>query len=171
MASKPKAVDQNENVESGGKVVTLQQGLDSAIRGLDLFFENKFIDSKQLLSEHRDTSLYHAVGLSYYLICYAIFTCEKPLIEEARDVLTGALKLCEKKRKVNSIKQTLSNLFSKQDFNEYTDEEAHAEICYAELSFMMVFCNFTADQSFLSIVRGVRNMMTAHAAIKLVQMA
>ena len=70
-------------------------------------------------------------------------------MDHARDVIRRAIDISHKKRK----KIHLSEYFWGSDVNDYTEEEIHAELCYAENHIMYGFLTFAQDQSIFALIK------------------
>ncbi|EOB01868.1 Tetratricopeptide repeat protein 39B, partial [Anas platyrhynchos] len=77
-------------------------------------------------------SMYHALGYSTILVMQAAMTFEQQDIQMGISTMKDALQTCQRFRKRNTVVESLSNLVSKQSVDQLSEEEMHAEICYAE---------------------------------------
>uniref|UniRef100_A0A4W3JUK4 Tetratricopeptide repeat protein 39B n=1 Tax=Callorhinchus milii TaxID=7868 RepID=A0A4W3JUK4_CALMI len=85
-----------------------------------------------LLQGRSKTSMYHALGYSTMHAMQAAMTFEQQDILSAIATMKEALHTCQRYRKKNSVVESLSSLVSKQGTDQLTEEEMHAEMCYAE---------------------------------------
>ena len=79
-----------------------------------------------------------------------MMTFEQKHIEEASVVLSRACETISsfrnKRNKSTGLVDSLGKLIKKADYNQYTDNEVHAELCYAEvllLKAVLTLCNET----------------------------
>ena len=70
-------------------------------------------------------------------------------MDQARDTIRKAIEISNKKRK----RINFSEYFWGSDVNDYTDEEIHAELCYAENHIMYGFLTFAQDQSIFALIK------------------
>ncbi|KAI1296510.1 hypothetical protein HDE_04859 [Halotydeus destructor] len=110
----------NNNVDDKMDL-SLESTLDAVGYTLHLFFENKFDLSKRHLVDNRDKSLYHSVAALYHSVCYALFTMEKDNIEEAMEQSKQTAAMIEARRKKSGFGSSITGLFTKTDYNDYTD--------------------------------------------------
>ena len=90
---------------------------------LTTYFIQRFKESKEICQKNADTSVYHSLCLSYINFVYAVFSMESDLINEAVASIDTSLDMVAKLRKASSITKSISSLFFKKNYNEYTDGE------------------------------------------------
>uniref|UniRef100_A0A3Q3MD98 Tetratricopeptide repeat protein 39B n=1 Tax=Mastacembelus armatus TaxID=205130 RepID=A0A3Q3MD98_9TELE len=120
---------------------------------LNLFLNNRFADALNLLSPWKRQSMYHAMGYSSILVMQAGMTFEQKDIDAAMTSLSESLQLCQRFRKKSGIVETLASLWYKQPTDNLTEEEMHAELCYAEVLLQKAVLTFL-DESFISFMKG-----------------
>ncbi|XP_062895236.1 tetratricopeptide repeat protein 39B-like isoform X3 [Mobula hypostoma] len=123
--------DAYENIPVASQM-DLRSALDECNTALSLFLNNKFSEALDLLRPWSKDSMYHALGYSTMHAMQAAMTFEQNDILAAIGTMKEALQTCQKFRKKNSVVESLSNLISKQGADQLTEEEMHAEMCYAE---------------------------------------
>ncbi|KAH0628332.1 hypothetical protein JD844_009332 [Phrynosoma platyrhinos] len=110
----------------------LKCALEECSMALNLFLNNKFSEALELLRPWSKGSMYHALGYSTILVMQAAMTFEQQDIQMGIATMKEALQTCQKFRKRNTVVESLSSLVSKQSVDQLSEEEMHAEICYAE---------------------------------------
>ncbi|KAH9523769.1 Tetratricopeptide repeat protein 39B [Bulinus truncatus] len=128
--------------------------LDSTILesdyALSLFFNNKFTEAKQRMEPWANQNMYHALGYGTILYIQAVMTFDMADIEVAIEAIKNSVNVCNKFRKKSSI----ISKFSKVDYDTYTEEEIHAELCYAECLLIRSFLTFIQDENLISFIKG-----------------
>uniref|UniRef100_A0A1I8HP92 Tetratricopeptide repeat protein 30B n=1 Tax=Macrostomum lignano TaxID=282301 RepID=A0A1I8HP92_9PLAT len=138
----------------GGESLQQEQLLDSigeAQRALDRFLGNQFESARAMMEPLAETSMYHSLGCS--TICYmqASMTLEQPDIQRAVLATKRALRVCQRYRRPrNGLAMAAPLLLRLADF---TDEQCHAELCYAELLLEKAVLTFAQDESLIAFVR------------------
>ncbi|EGV93114.1 Tetratricopeptide repeat protein 39B [Cricetulus griseus] len=77
-------------------------------------------------------SMYHALGYSTIVVLQAIMTFEQQDIQNGISAMKDALQTCQKYRKKCTVVESFSSLLSRGSLEQLSEEEMHAEICYAE---------------------------------------
>uniref|UniRef100_A0A452RND0 Tetratricopeptide repeat protein 39B n=1 Tax=Ursus americanus TaxID=9643 RepID=A0A452RND0_URSAM len=112
--------------------VDLKCGLEECAVALNLFLSNKFTDALELLRPWAKESMYHALGYSTIVVLQAVMTFEQQDIQNGISAMKDALQTCQKYRKKCTVVESFSSLLSRGSLEQLTEEEMHAEICYAE---------------------------------------
>ncbi|KAL1023789.1 hypothetical protein UPYG_G00046190 [Umbra pygmaea] len=133
--------------------VSLEAALLDGNKAVNLFLSNRFADALALLSPWRSQSVYHAMGYSSMLFMQAGLTFEPTDIEKAMTALKESLHTCQKFRKNTSMVETITGLFYKQPTNNMSEEEMHAELCYAEVLMQKAVLTLL-DESMISLFKG-----------------
>ncbi|XP_015928028.1 tetratricopeptide repeat protein 39B [Parasteatoda tepidariorum] len=141
---------------------SLDESIKEAKLSLDLFFQNKFAAALDSLMSWSHISTYHALGKGTMLFMQALLTMESKEIEKAAEALRQAVDVCQRKRK----KHTMSKMLRRPDYNLYTEEEVHAELCYAECLLLTAVLTFVEDQSLVNFVRGSLRIRTCYHSYK-----
>ena len=104
-----------------------------------------------------DVSIYHALGYGVFMYLKAMMTFEQKHIEEASAVLSRA---CEtigsyrhRRSKSTGLVDTLGKLIKKADYDMYTDNQVHAELCYAEVLLLKAVLTLCEDETLVSFVK------------------
>uniref|UniRef100_A0A8P4FYR2 Tetratricopeptide repeat protein 39B n=1 Tax=Dicentrarchus labrax TaxID=13489 RepID=A0A8P4FYR2_DICLA len=129
--------------------------LETALKGcstaLGFFLNNRFADALALLKPWRNQSMYHAMGYSSILLMQAGMTFDPHDIDAAMASLRESLQTCQRFRKKTGIVQTLTSLWYRQPVEDLTEEEMHAELCYAEVLLQKAFLTFL-DESIIALL-------------------
>ncbi|KAJ8950273.1 hypothetical protein NQ318_021128 [Aromia moschata] len=120
---------------------------DSDIDDQDL---DEFQDAEDISS---NVSMYHSMGHSVFLFLEAILTFERQSIVNASRALKQSLIICNKFRKKNTIGESLGKMVKKTNFEQYTEEEAHAELCHAECLLLKSMLTFMEDETLASFIK------------------
>uniref|UniRef100_A0A8C5ETX9 Tetratricopeptide repeat protein 39B n=1 Tax=Gouania willdenowi TaxID=441366 RepID=A0A8C5ETX9_GOUWI len=131
----------------------------------DLFLNNRFMDALALLKPRRNQSMYHAMGYSSILVMQAGMTFEPKDMDAAMSSLGESLQTCQKFRKKVGIIESLSNFFYRQQAERLTEEEMHAELCYAEVLLQKAALTFL-DESIIGFIKGGMRIRNSYQIYK-----
>jgi hypothetical protein len=133
---------------------------------MKIFFQNRFEEAEDIARAQPDynDNLYLKTAVAYKSFMYALFTLERPMVDQSWVQVKELYDQLSKDRKASK----LSAWFFKQDLNEYTDEEAHAEVVYAEANLMSCVLTFASDPNIITLIRAAFKIRSAHSAYKLV---
>uniref|UniRef100_A0A673ZUS1 Tetratricopeptide repeat protein 39B n=1 Tax=Salmo trutta TaxID=8032 RepID=A0A673ZUS1_SALTR len=129
----------------------LETALQDSAKALDLFLNNRFSDALDLLRPWY--SMYHAVGYSSMLAMQAGMTFEPKDVEKAMTALQESLQTCQMFRKKTTMVEAITEMFYKQPADDLTEEEMHAELCYAEALLQKAALTFL-EESMISFIKG-----------------
>ncbi|KAM9529934.1 tetratricopeptide repeat protein 39A-like isoform 1-T1 [Salvelinus alpinus] len=127
----------------------LSVALEDCMAALDLFLRNDFEEALSRLHCRIKDSMYHALTYATILEMQAMMTFDPEHILAAGNTMKEAQAVCQRFRK----KSTFSN-------RNFTEEELHAEVCYAECLLQRAALTFLQDESMISFIKGgikVRN--------------
>ncbi|KAK7832377.1 hypothetical protein U0070_011825 [Myodes glareolus] len=130
---------------SSSTKVDLKSGLEECAEALNLFLSNKFKDALELLRPWAKESMYHALGYSTIVVLQAIMTFEQQDIQNGISAMKDALQTCQKYRKKCTVVESFSSLLSRGSLEQLSEEEMHAEICYAECLLQKAALTFVQD--------------------------
>jgi len=145
---------------------TLEEQIKVVEYGVEIYFQNRFKEAEEvyLNDPNAEHYMYYKVARAYMGFILAALTMERPALKEANDRVNAVLSYAKKMRKPYS----LSSWFGfKPDYNEYTDEEAHAEVVFAEASIMSLLLTFLSDVSFLALIATPFKIRAVHKAYQL----
>lgn len=144
--------------------------LDTAImeskKAIHCFFNNQFDEAKNILEPWADSSMYHSLGTSIFAYMEAILTFEQKHIEKASERLKQCISVCSKHRKHTTITQNIGKIVKKINYDTYTNEEVHAELCYAESLLLKSMLTFVEDETLVSFVKAGLKIRTCFLSYK-----
>nr|XP_046272589.1 tetratricopeptide repeat protein 39B-like [Scatophagus argus] len=159
-------VDLSEPCEDA---VSPKMDLESALKecsiALELFLNNRFADALALLKPWKSQSMYHAMGYSSMLVMQAAMTFDPKDMDAAMTSLRESLETCQRFRKKTGIMETLTNLWSRQPVENLTEEEMHAELCYAEVLLQKAALTFL-DESIIGFIKGGMRIRNSYQTYK-----
>eukprot|EP00794_Sanderia_malayensis_P007728 gene7728-8567_t len=132
----------------------LHEAISETKEALSLCLSNKFTEAQALLQPNADKSAYHALGSA--TICYlqAIMTYEPEAIQDAYKSVKKALEVCSRYRRSHTFTESLYSWVGKPYFQDYTEVEVHAELCYAECLLERAILTFIQDENLISFIKG-----------------
>ncbi|XP_028404698.1 tetratricopeptide repeat protein 39B-like [Dendronephthya gigantea] len=132
----------------------LPDAIQATAVALNLCLANKFLKAQEKLRPWANESMYHALGYGTIMFLQAMMTFDKTCIEEASQSIKSALQVCERYRRKHTWSETFTSFLWKPSYEDATEEELHAELCYAECLLQRALLNFIEDESLLSFLRG-----------------
>uniref|UniRef100_A0A674JVQ6 Tetratricopeptide repeat protein 39B n=1 Tax=Terrapene triunguis TaxID=2587831 RepID=A0A674JVQ6_9SAUR len=111
-------------------------------------------------------SMYHALGYSTILVMQAAMTFEHQDIQMGISTMKEALHTCQRFRKRSTVVESLSSLVSKQSMDQLSEEEMHAEICYAECLLQKAALTFVQDENMINFIKGGLKIRTSYQIYK-----
>ncbi|XP_061685703.1 tetratricopeptide repeat protein 39B-like [Syngnathoides biaculeatus] len=143
----------------------LEAALKECSGALDLFLNNRFKDALALLEPWKSQSMYHAMGYSSILVMQAGMTFDPKDMNVAMESLSDALLTCQRFRKKMGIMETLANLWYRQTPETLTEEEMHAELCYAEVLLQKAALTFL-DETIIGFIKGGMRIRNSYQIFK-----
>ncbi|XP_062985313.1 tetratricopeptide repeat protein 39B isoform X2 [Elgaria multicarinata webbii] len=140
--------------------------LEESSMALNLFLNNKFSEALELLRPWSKGSMYHALGYSSILVMQAAMTFEQQDIQRGLATMKEALQTCQKFRKRNTVVESLSSLVLKQSVDQLSEEEMHAELCYAECLLQKAALTFVQDENMINFIKGGLKIRTSYQIYK-----
>lgn len=144
----------------------LKCALEECTMALNLFLNNKFSEALDLLRPWAKDSMYHALGYSSIIVMQACMTFEHQDIQMAICTMKEALHTCQRFRKRNTVVESLSSLVSKQSVEQLSEEEMHAELCYAECLLQKAALTFVQDENMINFIKGGLKIRTSYQMYK-----
>ncbi|XP_045333294.1 tetratricopeptide repeat protein 39A isoform X11 [Leopardus geoffroyi] len=141
-------------------VSSLHEALDQCMTALDLFLTNQFSEALSYLKPRTKESMYHSLTYATILEMQAMMTFDPQDILLAGNMMKEAQTLCQRHRKKSSVTDSFSNLVHRPTMDQFTEEEIHAEVCYAECLLQRAALTFLQDENMVSFIKGgikVRN--------------
>nr|XP_040144593.1 tetratricopeptide repeat protein 39A isoform X5 [Ictidomys tridecemlineatus] len=144
----------------GTPVSNLHEALDQCMTALDLFLTNQFSEALSYLKPRTKESMYHSLTYATILEMQAMMTFDPQDILLAGNMMKEAQLLCQRHRRKSSVTDSFSNLVHRPTMDQFTEEEIHAEVCYAECLLQRAALTFLQDENMVSFIKGgikVRN--------------
>uniref|UniRef100_A0A8C8YM36 Tetratricopeptide repeat domain 39A n=1 Tax=Prolemur simus TaxID=1328070 RepID=A0A8C8YM36_PROSS len=111
---------------------SLHEALDQCMTALDLFLTNQFSEALSYLKPRTKESMYHSLTYATILEMQAMMTFDPQDILLAGNMMKEAQSLCQRHRRKSSVTDSFSSLVHRPTLGQFTEEEIHAEVCYAE---------------------------------------
>uniref|UniRef100_A0A6I8NU06 Tetratricopeptide repeat protein 39B n=1 Tax=Ornithorhynchus anatinus TaxID=9258 RepID=A0A6I8NU06_ORNAN len=127
--------------------------------------EESFEDAFESIPVSKE-SMYHALGYSTILVMQAAMTFEQQDIQMGITTMKEALQTCQRFRKRNTMVESLSSLVSKPSVEQLSEEEMHAEICYAECLLQKAALTFVQDENMINFIKGGLKIRTSYQIYK-----
>ncbi|XP_036877723.1 tetratricopeptide repeat protein 39A isoform X4 [Manis javanica] len=138
-----------DTLPTGTPVSSLHEALDQCMTALDLFLTNQFSEALSYLKPRTKDSMYHSLTYATILEMQAMMTFDPQDILLAGNMMKEAQMLCQRHRKKSSVTDSFSNLVHRPTMDQFTEEEIHAEVCYAECLLQRAALTFLQTLSML----------------------
>ncbi|KAJ8357705.1 hypothetical protein SKAU_G00204990 [Synaphobranchus kaupii] len=128
---------------------SLTVAVDDCMAAMDLFLQNQFEEALSQLCSRKRESMYHALTYATILEMQAMMTFDQVDILVAGNHMKEAQALCQRFRRKSSLTSKTCS-----------EEELHAEVCYAECLLQRAALTFLQDENMISFIKGgikVRN--------------
>lgn len=125
-----------------------------------MFLNNNFQGALNYLQAKSKESMYHALTYATILEMQAMMTFDPQDIVNAGNTMKEAQAVCQRFRKKSTVADSFNNLVHGQSLDQFTEEEIHAEVCYAECLLQRAALTFLQDENMVSFIKGgikVRN--------------
>nr|CAH7740276.1 unnamed protein product [Callosobruchus chinensis] len=146
--------------------MTLEKALEEAQQAINYFFNNQFNEAKSLMTPYSNVSMYHSLGHSVFLYLEAMLTFEQQSIVNASKALKHSLAVCNRYRKKNTLGESIGKMVKKSNFDQYTEEEAHAELCHAECLLLKSMLTFMEDETLSSFIKAGLKIRSCYNSYK-----
>lgn len=144
--------------------------LDTAImearKAIHCFFNNDFDEARKIMEPWADSSMYHSLGTSVFAFMEAFLTLEQSHIEKAAVAVRRCMTVCLKQRKHTTLTQNIGKMVKRTNYDSYTIEEVHAELCYAESLLLKSMLTFVEDETLVSFVKAGLKIRTCFLSYK-----
>ncbi|XP_074836246.1 tetratricopeptide repeat protein 39A-like isoform X2 [Carettochelys insculpta] len=137
---------------AGSPLPSLETALEECMEALNSFLCNQFGESLGKLQPRAKDSMYHALVYATILEMRAMMTFEHEDIVQAGQTMKEAQEICQRFRRKSSMAGSLSSLGSRVD--SFTEEELHAEVCYAECLLQRAALTFLQDENMVNFIKG-----------------
>lgn len=142
-------------------VPDLETSLQEVVTLLAMALNNRFHEALDLCDKWAHQSLYHALGKGTLCFLKGCLTLERAEIQRAMEALQNCIDICYRK-----MRSSVTRLVWRPNYNNYTDEEIHAELCYAEALLMTALLTFLEDQNLLNLVKGAFRIRNCYQSYK-----
>ncbi|XP_045482719.1 tetratricopeptide repeat protein 39B-like isoform X1 [Harmonia axyridis] len=143
----------NSNFPTLPEDMTLDKAMAEAQKAITYFFNNQFSEARNMMIPYADSSMYHALGNSVFLYLEALLTFDPQNIQAASKALKDSIRVCNRYRKKNTLGESLGKMVRRNNFDQFTEEEAHAELCYAECLLLKSMLTFIEDETLASFIK------------------
>ncbi|XP_018333724.2 tetratricopeptide repeat protein 39B [Agrilus planipennis] len=133
--------------------MTLEKAVYEAQQAINYFFNNEFQKARDIMVPYANSSMYHSIGNAVFSFLEAILTFEHRHIKLASEALKKSMTVCDKYRKKNSFGKSLEKMVKKINYENYSEVEAHAELCYAESYLLKAVLTFMEDETLSSFIK------------------
>ncbi|XP_074642894.1 tetratricopeptide repeat protein 39A-like isoform X2 [Tubulanus polymorphus] len=147
-------VEFSDHEDDGDEDMDLGSSIEETTVALNLFLNNKFTQAKDIMKPWAHRSMYPALGYGTIMYLQAVMTFDAADIESAIQASKRAVIVCNKHRKKTSMIGSITKSSSKVNYDDFTDEEIHAELCYAECLLERALLTFVQDENLISFVKG-----------------
>jgi len=156
-----------EKTDSLEEDISLEQGLIEGQQAIDLFFDNKFAESREIAQKHCDRSIYHALGNGTFHYLRAVMTFDQEHIENASTALSESVATIDRFRKKSSgLAESLGKMVRRADYDSYTELELHAELVYAECLLLKAMLTVCEDETLVSFVKAGLKVRQCYISFK-----
>ncbi|RWS23504.1 tetratricopeptide repeat protein 39B-like protein [Leptotrombidium deliense] len=141
---------------------TFDEQLVKVSENMKMVLENKIEQVTDFLEQHKTQCFYFSYGRSLLYFLQAGFTFEKQQFEVALKSLKKSLKIIQNNRKHGISKHVyISN------YNSFSDEECHAELCYAEALIAYAAAVTLLEPGFTDFINAATKVKISHDCYKL----
>uniref|UniRef100_F1L255 Tetratricopeptide repeat protein 39B n=1 Tax=Ascaris suum TaxID=6253 RepID=F1L255_ASCSU len=144
--------------------VELLDSISEAQIAMNLFLNNKFQMAEDRMATQAQKSMYHALGYSAVVFIKATMTCDRQDVERAMRISKDAAAVIDAYRAKFSISDSFYRLSGQM--RTLTDQELHAELCYAESLLFCSILTFFHDESLSSFVRGALKIRACYQSYR-----
>ncbi|XP_073994781.1 tetratricopeptide repeat protein 39B-like [Rhodnius prolixus] len=121
---------------------------------VDLFFNNKFDEARNILAPWVGKSMYHTMGHAVFQFLEAMLTFDQEAIMKASQALKGCISLCNYYRRKLTLSESIGKMIvKKSNYEHVSSEEIHAELCYAEALLLKSLLAFIEDETLVSFIK------------------
>lgn len=147
-------------------VLDLDTCIQEASVALRLFFTNRFTEARDCMRPRADKSMYHSLGFGTILYIQAVMTFDMGDIEQAIAAMKQSMVVSNRLRKRTSFMASISKVATGINYDDFTEEEIHAELVYAESLLLRALLTFIQDENLISFVKGGLKIRECHKIYK-----
>ena len=146
--------------------ISLDASLEAGREAVDKFLNNQFNEAREIVEPLSDRSIYHASVYGVIRLFEAMMTFEQKDLEKASTVLSQSCDTINRFRKKTTFKDKLGRILWNPDYNDYTDMEVHAELCFAEVLLMKALATVLEDETLASFVKAGLKVRAGYQSFK-----
>ncbi|XP_031335383.1 tetratricopeptide repeat protein 39B-like isoform X2 [Photinus pyralis] len=146
--------------------MTFEKSMEEAQLAINYFFNNQFEEAIELMRPFANSSLYHSIGYSVFVYLEALLTFEHQAVVRAVEQLKKCIAVCNRFRRKNTITESFGKMVKKVNYEQYTDVEAHAELCYAECLLLRSMLSFMEDETLSSLIKAGFKIRSCYGSYK-----
>ena len=143
-------------------LVSLEEALEDGRQMLINFVNNKFDEAVTQVFEKGNQNMIYAVGMGAVKGLESALTLDPSLIGEAITYMKFANEFANSLRKKHGI----SSYLFRYDYNNYTDEECHAEMIFAKTLISIGLLSVVEDQSIYGLINAAFTIRASHQTYK-----
>ncbi|KFD54532.1 hypothetical protein M514_04679 [Trichuris suis] len=145
----------------------LLDSIEDTRHAMNLFFNNQFEEAVAFMEPGANDSMYRALGFATTAFIQALMTCNDHDVEKAMNATKHASDVCDKYRKPNNLAGRLATFGSSTiEDDHFTDEQLHAELCYAEALLQRALLTFVQDENLISFLKGAIRIRSCYQSYK-----
>ncbi|KAI1727875.1 tetratricopeptide repeat protein 39B [Ditylenchus destructor] len=131
---------------------------------LNLFLNNDFELAEERMAVLADRSMYHALGHGTILFIKAMMTCDRADMERGMEAMRNAALVIDGFRARYTIADSIYRIGGQ--YKILTEEQIHAELCYAESLMFRAILTFFYDESLVSFIKGSFKIRSCYQSFK-----
>ncbi|XP_072032025.1 tetratricopeptide repeat protein 39B-like isoform X2 [Amphiura filiformis] len=144
----------------------LQSAIEETTCALNLFLNNHFSEAKARMEPWAHASMYHALGFSTVCYLQAVMTFDPQDIQTAIQWVKNSIDVANKFRKRGGMVNSMSKMVRRPNYDNYTDDEVHSELCYAESLLERAILTFIQDDNLISFLKGGMKIRSGYQSYK-----
>ncbi|XP_013189458.1 tetratricopeptide repeat protein 39B [Amyelois transitella] len=161
-------VDEFEDAAEEHTVYTmdLNTALDECEVAIRKFFSNDLVGAMNIMKPWAQSSLYHSLGTAIFEFIPAMLTFDHAQINRALAALKVCITICNQQRRNYTLVESLGTIIKKTDYSMYTDNEAHAELCYAEALLLQAAMTIMEGEDLTGLIKGTIKVKSCYNSYK-----
>lgn len=134
-------------------MLALETSIKSVKECIDLLLDNRYIEALEVSGKYAENSLYHSHGHSLLLWFRAYLSLEMPEIIKAQTSTEKTLEFCDSIRPKTLRDNFFVKLFIKTNYEDFNDEEIHAELIRNEQILFSTMMELFVDPSLFALIK------------------
>ncbi|RWS04410.1 Tetratricopeptide repeat protein 39B-like protein, partial [Dinothrombium tinctorium] len=140
---------------------TLEEQIEDGRELMIMFVNDQMEEVYERLMAKQSVSLIHSLGVGALRFFEALLTMDKTNMEKAFEANKFAADYAN-----NYRKKSYTSFFFGSNYDNFTDEECIAEMCYAKSLLLSALTAVFVDQTLYSFINSALNVRTAHQSYK-----